>query len=139
MKTTSGQRSSSKDNGLRDLFERLDEHVPYVQDNLDPILDSGEKLIFSDVRHDPRAPETLRQIWSCSILNCQIWKVLLWRSRSNPCETRHGSFFFPCIMMFSLKNEEQKQVVMRSWERNLVGVYASITECSGKSIKRRSR
>ena len=62
MKTTSGQRSSSKDNGLRDLFERLDEHVPYVQDNLDPILDSGETLIFSDVRHDLRAPETLRQI-----------------------------------------------------------------------------
>jgi signal transduction histidine kinase len=42
--------------------ERLDEHLPYVQDNLDPILDAGETLIFSDVRHDPRAPETLKQI-----------------------------------------------------------------------------
>lgn len=46
--------------------ERLDEHLPYVQDNLDPILDAGETLIFSDVRNDPRAPESLGQIQAAS-------------------------------------------------------------------------
>ena len=46
--------------------ERLDEHLPYVQDNLDPILDAGETLIFSDVRNDSRAPESLSDIQAAS-------------------------------------------------------------------------
>ena len=46
--------------------ERLDEHLPYVQDNLDPILDAGETLIFSDVRNDSRAPESLGEIQAAS-------------------------------------------------------------------------
>jgi signal transduction histidine kinase len=33
-----------------------------VQDDLDPILDAGETIIISDVRNDPRAPDSLRQI-----------------------------------------------------------------------------
>lgn len=41
---------------------RMEERVPYVQDNLDPILDRGETIVISDVRNDPRAPGSLREI-----------------------------------------------------------------------------
>ena len=42
--------------------ERLEERLPYVQDDLDPILDAGETIIISDVRRDPRVPDSLRKI-----------------------------------------------------------------------------
>lgn len=45
-----------------DGSKRMEERVPYVQDNLDPILDSGETIVISDVRNDPRAPESLREL-----------------------------------------------------------------------------
>lgn len=41
---------------------RMEERVPYVQDNLDPILDSGETIVISNVLNDPRAPESLRKL-----------------------------------------------------------------------------
>ncbi len=41
---------------------RMEERVPYIQDNLDPILDSGETIVISDVRNDPRVPGSLREI-----------------------------------------------------------------------------
>lgn len=45
-----------------DGSSRMEERVPYVQDNLDPILDSGETIVISDVRNDPRSPESLRTL-----------------------------------------------------------------------------
>lgn len=42
--------------------ERLEERLPYIPDNLDPILDSGETIVISDVRNDPRVPDSLRAI-----------------------------------------------------------------------------
>jgi signal transduction histidine kinase len=45
-----------------DGSSRMEERVPYVQDNLDAILDSGETIVISDVRNDPRAPESLKEI-----------------------------------------------------------------------------
>lgn len=43
-------------------LERLHERLPYVQDNLDPILDTGQTIAISDVRSDPIVPPSLRQI-----------------------------------------------------------------------------
>lgn len=45
-----------------DGSSRMEERVPYIQDNLDPILDRGETIVISDVRNDPRAPGSLREI-----------------------------------------------------------------------------
>lgn len=45
-----------------DGSSRMEERVPYIQDNLDPILDSGETIVISDVRNDPRAPGSLREL-----------------------------------------------------------------------------
>ncbi|MBI2332039.1 MAG: GAF domain-containing sensor histidine kinase [Chloroflexi bacterium] len=42
--------------------ERLEERLPYIRDDLDPILDSGETIAISDVRSDLRVPDSLRQI-----------------------------------------------------------------------------
>lgn len=40
--------------------ERLEEKYPYVYDNFDPILDSGETIVISDIRTHPDVPESLR-------------------------------------------------------------------------------
>ncbi|MBL8063257.1 MAG: GAF domain-containing sensor histidine kinase [Anaerolineales bacterium] len=43
-------------------LERLDERLPYIQDNLDPILDTGRTIAIADVRTDPIVPPSLRTI-----------------------------------------------------------------------------
>ncbi|MCK5921143.1 MAG: GAF domain-containing protein, partial [Methylococcales bacterium] len=51
-----GQWSSEK--GMLLMSERL----PYMRGGLDPFLDQGDTIIFSDVRSDPRASDILRSI-----------------------------------------------------------------------------
>ncbi|HNB34573.1 MAG TPA: GAF domain-containing sensor histidine kinase [Anaerolineales bacterium] len=41
---------------------RLHERLPYIQDNLDPILDTGQTITISDIRSDPIVPPSLREI-----------------------------------------------------------------------------
>lgn len=45
-------------------LERLEERHPYVQDNLDPILDEGQIIAIADVRTDPIVPPSLLAIQS---------------------------------------------------------------------------
>jgi signal transduction histidine kinase len=43
-------------------FQHLEEHLPYSQDDLDPLLDAGQTVTITDVRHDPRVSEELRRM-----------------------------------------------------------------------------
>jgi len=52
----------SPDDGL----QRLEEHLPYSRDDLDPLLDAGQTVTIVDVRTDPRVPEELRQLQEAS-------------------------------------------------------------------------
>lgn len=43
-------------------LEHPQERLPYVRDNLDPILDAGQTIAIADVRTDPIVPPALREI-----------------------------------------------------------------------------
>jgi len=42
--------------------EHFEERLPYVYDDLDPILDAGQTIAIPDVRVDPRASTSLREL-----------------------------------------------------------------------------